>query len=90
MLARCRVHRVLGQRQLPGDVGVAQSLRDELEHVEPARRQDRRSLTSASHARLACCCVLGPELSQDLRRIEGAAGGVSGLEGPAPIMARSR
>jgi hypothetical protein len=38
------VYGVLAQHQLPGDVGVAQALRDELEHVELARRQDRHGL----------------------------------------------
>src|SRR5215471_1548240 len=36
------VHRVLAQDEPPGDFRVAQPLRDELEHIEFARRQHRR------------------------------------------------
>jgi hypothetical protein len=43
---------VLAQEKLLGDVGVAQSLRDKLEHVELAGRQQRGGLGSPCRRRL--------------------------------------
>jgi hypothetical protein len=47
------VYRVLAQYQTLGDVWVAQSLRDELQHVELTRRQDRHGLSWSGDVRSA-------------------------------------
>jgi hypothetical protein len=68
---------VLAQHQPPGDVGVAQPLGDELEHLELTDRQHRHVPTHC-HPRLCGGCALAPERIQNLRRVEGAARGVFG------------
>ena len=50
---------VLAQEKLLGDVGVAQSLRDELEHVQFARREHRRGRTGEGGVRFASEHVRG-------------------------------
>src|SRR5215469_8526404 len=47
------VDRVLAQEEPPGDVRVAQSLRDQLQHVDFTGRQHRRGLTRAGGVVLA-------------------------------------
>jgi Putative exonuclease SbcCD, C subunit len=62
------VDRVFAQHQPPGDVGVAQSLRDEPEHVELARRQRRRGLTRYGAPCLSARCVRAAERGEHAER----------------------
>ena len=73
---------MLTQHLSPGDVRVAQSLRDQLQHVEFTRRQHRQGCAGCGSApRLLGRGVLAPERRQYLRQIQGAARGVSSVEG---------